>query len=1055
MKRYILLFTSCLCAIYCYAQTTITVKGIVTDAETNGGLSGVSIKSAKQGKTLGASGSTGAYSVVVDKNDELIFTYTGYTQNRISLNGRTSFTINVKMAIAQNQIEETVVQGFSRRSRQTLTGSSVSISGKDLQDNPVSNITELLQGKVAGLNVQMNNGSPGTRGTVLLRGLSNLSTVGSGVDTYLIPTSPLYIIDGVRVDDNTNFEYGFSSSGTGISPLSLIPPEDIEEVQILKDAASTSLYGTRGAYGVIIIKTKRGRSEVPLIQYTTNQFLSIPPNLRDVLGGKQERLNRLNQVYNYSDNFWKGRDNVNGQQILTDSLNPYFNNSTDWQGIFYTPSYNQSHNISASGGDSKFNYKINGNYYQEKGIVKNTGFNRYTLDMNSQYQPTDRFRLFASMSGKIGDQKLGSGTSVSQGGVANSASASSLLPSPSQGFVTSDLIATLDGRNDSRTTNMIGMLEVEFDVFKNLRTKNTFSYNYNTDRTDTYTPGIANNNSPKFYNYDSQTNSLNNMFFVSYLKEIGKHVLSTYVFNELDMKDNLNKAYLKEGFANDQLEGPFGVSSSKGGIIGLSDYRSAGFGLSFSYNFDTKYVLDLTYRIDKTSTTGAEKPWIKNPSIAGRWNIERESFMEGLKDNGYINNLALRGSWGRNITPTGTVFDAFGKYIYSGYFNNTATIGFDWGSMPNANLQPATTTSMSAALEGEFFDHKFNTIQEVYYKQVESQLMEVPLADHNSFGSLKSNDLAHVTYGYEFTFGYRPLDPGSDWSWRIELNGAINKEVLSQLPYGRRVQMKYDTQNNTYHQAYVLGRNPFSHVLYDFRGVFSELDQVPVNPATGERLKLIEGNNVHYFDAGDPYWTDINGDYIIDERDMVLVGNSQPKITGGFSSFLSYKNISLNMMFSYVRGRDIINESLAKQLGSYGDPLMSGSNTGGGQKNSALLPFDGYDFWLQNGDNSTYPNPFNYLAQGILRPFRANQTLFMEDGSYFKFNSATMRFNFPREWINRYKLRGFSLYFTANNIYTFSKYSGLNPEGVSDMGYDRSDGYPNRRSFTIGLSAQF
>lgn len=1054
MKIYILLLSFCFLTVTSFAQTNVTVKGIVSDSKTNIGLGNVSIRSTKMGKTLGATAVNGSYSILTTKDDVLLFTSTGYKQSSISLSGRSSYTINVKMSPSENMIEETVVQGFSRRSRQTLTGSSVSVSGKDLQDNPVSNVMELLQGKVAGLNIQMNNGTPGGRGTVLLRGLSNLGTVGTGVDSYLIPTSPLYIIDGVRVDDNTNFEFGFAGAGSNISPLSLIPPEDIEEVQILKDAASTSLYGTRGAYGVILIRTKRGRSEVPLVQYTTNQFFSVPPRLRKVLGGQQERMSRFSQAYNYSENYWKGRDDANRYQILTDSLNPYFNNSTNWQGLFYQSSYNQSHNISASGGDGKFNYKINGNYYQENGIVKNTGFNRYTLDMNTQYQPSERFRLFASMSGKIGDQKLGSGTSVSQGGVASAATASSLLPSPAQGFVTADLIAALDGRNDNRSTNMIGMLELEFDIMKNFRAKNTFSYNYATDRTDTYKPAIANNNNSTFYNNDAQTNSLNNMFFLSYLKEFNKHVINTYVFSEIDMRDNLNKAYLKTGFANDQLEGPFGVATSKGGVIGLSDYRSAGFGASVSYNYDLKYIVDFTYRMDKTSTTGAEKPWIKNPSIAARWNMERESFMDNLKDEGIINNLAIRGSWGRNITPTGTVFDAFGKYIYTGYFNNSPTIGFDWGTMPNANLQPATTTSMSFAVEGEFLNNKFNTIQEVYYKQVQNQLMQIDLPSHNAFDKQQSNDLSHVTYGYEFTLGYRPFDRGSDWNWRIELNGAINKEVLSQLPYDRRLHIKYDTQYNTYNQAYILGRNPFSHVLFDYRGVFSTDADVPVNPATGERLKLIDGSRVYYFQAGDPFWTDVNGDYVIDDKDMVFVGDSQPRVTGGFNSFLSYKNFSLNLTFSYVKGRDIINEALAKQLNSYFDPFMTDQGRGG-RENAALLPLDSYNFWLQNGDVADFPNPFNYLRQSGLKPFRANQTLFMEDGSYFKFNSATLRFAFPQQWVSRIKLRGLTTYFTANNIYTFSKYSGLNPEGVSTMGYDRSDGYPSRRSFTLGLSAQF
>ena len=1051
MKRIILSICVLLFSVATFAQKTVTVQGKVTNANRKTAIENVSIRSSKTSKSLGATQGDGSYKINTTSDDVLIFSSIGYKNVTVSLAGRSSYTINVTMSEAENIIEDVVVQGFTKRSRRTLTGSSVSISGQDLQDNPVPNLNELLQGKVAGLNIQMNNGTPGVRGSVFMRGLSNLSIQGSGVDSYLTPTSPLYIVDGVRVDDNTNFEYGFASAGTGISPLSLIPPEDVESVDILKDAASTSLYGTRGAYGVIIITTKRGKSQIPVIQYTTNQFLSVPPQLREVLGGRQERLMRMNQVLNYSESYWKGRDDLNQQLALTDSLNPYYNNSTNWQGVFMKPTYNQSHNVSSSGGDIKFNYKINGNIYKEKGIIQNTGFNRYTLDMNSQFNPSEKFRMFASMSGKFGEQKTGSGTSVTQGGVASASSASSLLPSPEQGFVTAELISALDGRNDNRSTNLVGMLELEFEILKNFRFKNTFSYNYSTDRTDNYTPAIANNNISQFYNFDGQRNTLNNMSFLSYFKQINKHNFSSYLFNEIDMKNYIAKAYLKSGFANDQLEGPFGYSNSKGGAISLEDYRSAGFGATVSYNYDLKYVLDLSYRIDKTSTIGPEQPWVKNPAVSVRWNMEKEPFLESAD---WIGNLALRGSWGKNIVPTGTVFNAYGKYVYSGYFNNSPTIGFNWDYMPNANLKPSTTTSFSAALEGDFFGGKVTTIQEMYYKQVDNELFDMGLADHNAFGTLTSNDLAHVTYGYEFTFGFRPLKAGSDWTWRFELNGALNRDVLTLLPSGNRRFLKYDA-NNKFHTLYILGRNALSHVLYDYQGVFSTDADVPVNLVTGERLKMINGNNVYYFQGGDPIWTDLNGDYIIDDQDLVAKGNSQPRITGGFSSFLTYKAWSLNLMFSYVKGRDVINAALANQLNSYYDPLMTSDQSNGGKKNATLLPLDKYNFWLKEGDNADYPNPYNYMRQQGMTPFRPNQTLFLEDGSYLKFNSATVRYAVPRIWSKKYHISAMSLYATANNIYTFSNYSGLNPEGVTDMGFDRTDGYPNRRSYSLGLNVQF
>src|SRR5690606_34660598 len=198
-------------------------------------------------------------------------------------------------------------------------------------DVPTGDIMSLLQGKVAGLNIQNNVGSPGMRGSVVIRGISNINVTGSGDNAFLTPTAPLFVIDGVPLDENNNFEYGFDQAGPGISPLSLIPTEDVENIEVLKDGQATSLYGSRGAYGVILITTKRGKSKVPIIQYTTNFFMSTPPKLRNVIGGKDERLIRINQIMRNDTSYYNALDLVNRTTFLSDSLNPYYNNSTDWQ----------------------------------------------------------------------------------------------------------------------------------------------------------------------------------------------------------------------------------------------------------------------------------------------------------------------------------------------------------------------------------------------------------------------------------------------------------------------------------------------------------------------------------------------------------------------------------------------------------------------------------------------------------------------------------------------------------------------------------------------------
>ena len=1066
MKRFILVNFLMLFVGVVLAQETVTIIGYVMDQSNNVGIEGVTVRSTKKNRAMGVTDNRGGFRVVVPKDDILIFTSAGYKRISEPIEGRKTYSFTVYMTKDENVLNEVVVQGFATRKRETLTGSSITIDGKQLQDNPVANITELLQGKVAGMNVQISNGQPGVRSSVLVRGLSNISVNGSGQDAFLTPTSPLYIVDGVPVDDNTEFEYGFNSAGTGISPISLIPPEDIQSIDVLKDAAATALYGSRGAYGVIRITTKRGLSKVPIVQYSTNQFFSVPPQLRNVLGGRDERLSRINQVLNNDVDYYAGRDKVFNNQILSDSLNPYYNNSTDWQGIFYNTTYNQTHNVNASGGDATFNYKINTQYYDQKGVVQNTGFKRYTLSMNSEYRPNDRFRMFVNMAGNLAQQKTGTGTSVSQGGVASSASASSLLPAPSSSFVNSTLAQSVLGRNDNRTTDVKSNVELEYEVLKGLRARNNFSYNYIGNRTDNLAPAISNNNSSKLYNYDAQRNTVYNMAQLTYIKAFGKdsegedkHIITSYVFNELNLNDFMAKAQQKLGYANDQLEGPAGYDgSSKGGVLNnMSEVRSAAFAGAINYNFRSKYIFDFTYRYDKSSSVGPDVPWQRNPSISARWNINKESFMDRWTDK-WLDYLSLRAGWGKNIVPTGTVFDANGKYTYTGYFNNNPTIGFNWDQMPNNLLVPMTTTSSSLALEGGFFNNRITTIQEVYYKQVDNLLWERKLANHNGFSNIKGNEVSLVNYGYEYTVDFRPLPTSSKVNWRVSLNGAINSEVLTRLPDNARIYVVEDDSGtgNNFDTYYRLGRNTMSFMLYDYRGTFATDADVPVNPNTGEPYKIVSGSTTYYFQAGDPYWTDLNGDYIIDDRDLdrVIVGNAQPKITGGFTSFIQYKGVSLNINASYTLKRDVINAALASQLGSYKSPLFN-VDAANGTKNSALLPLSGYNFWTQNGDVSDYPNPYDYTRQSVVKPFRPNQTLFLEDGSYWKINSVTLSYNIPREFTQKYNITSFRVYGTANNVYTFSNYSGANPENVTSMGYDRTDGYPNPRTYTLGVQVQF
>lgn len=1022
------------------------VMGRVIEKQTKQGIPGATISTGQPLKPIGTTGRDGEFNVSVDVGTKLTFRYIGY-KDVVETISATSANLVISLAEETNIMKEHVVVGYQQKTRETMTGSSVIISGKDIQNVPVGNVMELLQGKVAGLNIQNNVGSPGMRGSTVIRGISNVNVSGSGDNAFLTPTAPLFVIDGVPIDDNVNYQYGFEQSGPGVSPLSLIPTEDIEQIEVLKDAQATSLYGSKGAYGVILITTKRGKSKVPIISYTSNFYVSTPPTLRSVIGGKDERLMRIQQIMQYDTSYYHGKNMINETAFLADSLNAYYNNATDWQSYFYRTTFNQTHNLNISGGDNLFNYKVNTGYFGEKGIVQNTGFSRYSLNMNMQYQPSTTFKLYAAINSAVGKNNKGSGNGIQQSGVATGGAASSLLPSPSLYTASNELLSALEVENDNKTANISTNLELQYEPVTGLRATSTFSYTYNTGTENNFKPASLNGNFSEVYAYNDRRSTLYNRNMVSFVKSLDKHTFNIYAFNELTSMDFRADAIMQKRTPNDQITGPYGsdLFYSLGGTLNnLATARSAAFAGSFSYYYDKKYILDFSYRLDGTSTNGPETPFSKNPSVGFKWNISSEDFMSSFT---WLQHSSLRLSWGKNIVPTGSIYDVYGKYVGdASTYNNNPTVSINMASIPNVQLSPESTTQLNAGFDVGFLNGKYNVTFDTYYKQVDALLRSKDIANINAFKSMKSNETSIVNYGYELALTVRPLSANSPVDWTLSFNGAINRDVMASLPDGVRQLLLTDNTVNNQAILYRLGINSLSNVLLNNRGVYATDSDVPVDHMTGLRYRagipIVEGS---FYKAGDPYLTDLNGDYILDENDYVVVGNSQPVITGGITSYQRYKSWSLNVGISYTLDRDILNNALAQRFQNFAKPTELG----------ALVPINEMNYWKTPGDIATYPNPYDFTRVNLASPFRYDQTLFQEDGSYLKINQITLSYNIDRKISQKYGINSVNIYGTAYNVYTFTNYSGPNPESVTALGRDSSNGYPNKRSYTLGIQVQF
>ena len=1039
------------------AQNLITVGGkVMENSDSKEPVAGASVVVKEKGKNKYgvATDADGKFQIKVPAGSVLHVSALGYKAATKKVN-KSNSALTILLETDENVLGEVVTVGYVKRHKADVTSAVTVIRAEDLAAAPVSNVMELLQGRVAGLDIQLNNGSPGSMGTITMRGVSDISINQADGDYYLNSSTPLFVVDGIPQEDVSEFNSEGLLAGSGVSPLSSIPFEDIADIQVLKDAAATSLYGSKGAYGVILIQTKRGDSPKPKVSYSMDVKVNTPPRLRDVLAGRDERISRLQQILENDTSIYRGYKTIHNNQVLTDSLNPYFNNHTDWQDNFYRTTWNQSHNIAVSGGQQKFNYKINGNYYTEDGILKNTSFDRYGLRTGLGYRPNDKFSIDMNVNATLTKQGVGSGNSFAQKGVASGASASSLLPPPSMYSTSTAALGGLLMETDVTGTSYDASVNASYKFPFGITLSGTVGLNSSNTETSKFTPGLLNNSEAVTYGASSSSQRLYVRTSLGYGGRINIPFLpiaySLHFGVEYSDKKSHGNTIQLTGVPSDYIRGPFGYSSASGSAKASNDDKT--FAVSFAPSFrflgtnggGGKYVFNPSLRPEANSAYGKKTKWVINPGIGLGWNYSLEPFAQNWT---WMNRASLRLTWGRTTKYRANRYDVWGTYLMSDYTYNGETVTpIDFGYLPNNDLKPVTSTTWNVGTDMVLLNNLLRFDINAYYKQVDNQLSSLDLPDHNGFTKMQSTEVSLVNYGLEVEIGVRPVRK-RDFSINCNLNFAIKKDVVAKLPNEAR-----QIINSGASVVNQLGGNSLGNFLYINKGVYATDEDVPVNPSTGERLRVGGKSGADaYFRAGDPIWADLNGDYIIDEKDKMLVGSSQPRITGGMSINVTWKNFSLFTSFSFVAKRDIINKVLADNFKSYNKPDISIS---GLSSSAALVPISAYDFWTPEHTDAKYPNPYDYHRSSIIDPFRPDQTLFMEDGSYFKINGITLSYNLPKAFTRFCHIRSASIRCNLSNIYTFSKYSGINPESVNSLGWDTSGGYPNARNFSMGLNVNF
>ena len=1041
----------------------VETSGVVYDKSTGETLPGVNIicRDAKTKKRIRGTISDleGHFKIKTPLDVELYFTNVAMKPSTYRVK-KAAAGVNIFMVEDVTEIEETVIVGQRRVNKASVTSSNFVVRAAVLAETPVADVMSLLQGRVAGLNIQLNNGLPGAQGTMTIRGISDISVVGNNDTGWnLASSAPLFVVDGIPQSEVKDYDSQGLVSGSGVSPLSTIPFEDIANIQILKDAAATSLYGSAGAYGVILIETKKGNSVKPKVAYSGNFTVSTPPRLRDVAIGNAERnLIKWQILNNDTSRIYHGYQDLMFMPQISDSLNPYWNNSTDWQDQFYRVTYNQSHNVSFSGGNDLFNYKINGNYYTEKGIVKNTDFNRYSLTGNMNYRsPNSKFAIGVDMKVGFTDNSTGSGSAVSQSGVASAASASSLLPPPSLYTASVDALQVFGTSNSNVGSNYSTTVNLEYLLPYRIQWKGVFNYSYNASESEQFKPAVLNNDNYRSYeeNYSSNTSEV---------------YINTYLYRDFDLyianvgltagirynsKKWTGNTVSFKGLPNDYILGPAGYALSDGSASVSENQSTFALILNPTFSFKgsrtfkaggEKYIFTPTLSPELSSVYGKKTKWLFNPSLGFRWNIGYEGFMERFSH--FLDNMSIRATWGRVVKYSATRYDVYGTYDINSnnLYDGESYIPINFDRLPNVHLDPVTTTTWNLGYETSLFNNRLSTDINLYYRQVDNQLSDVRLPDHAGFGNLRSTEVSLVNYGLEVFLRGKPLPVQSKWNLECGLNFSMNKDVVTKLPNEARQLINKDAW-----VANRLGGSATAMLLYINKGVYATDEDVPVDPVTGKRLRVGTSTSEEaYFKAGDPIWVDVNGDYIIDEKDRVVAGNAQPLINGGFYFNLGYKNVSVHVNTSFTLKRDVINSVLANTLKSYTYPAKRKIDDL--KKDAAIVPIESYNFWTEsNRYNAVYPNPYNYHHNKEIDPFREAQTLFLEDGSYFKINTVSVSYRLPKSWLSVLRVGGVTLKASVNNIWTFSNYSGISPESVNGLGRDNSGGYPNARTWTMGV----
>lgn len=980
----------------------ISVAGKVISREERIGLPGVNIlvKGTSTGTVTDAAGN---YSLEVQQGVTLVFNYIGFKTQELILNGSTN-TATIELESDTQQLEEVVIVGYGEQSRKSLAGSLASVAGKDIRDIPVPSADQLLQGKASGVQVTANSGVPG--GGIFIR-VRGTNSVNAGND-------PLYVVDGVFINNSNLIRTGLGNQVPS-NPLADLNPSDIESIQVLKDANATAIYGSRGANGVVIITTKRGRSAGTRINFETYQAWSAAPKKFEVVTGPElaELQNELFINNGGSAALVPYRDRASGGLGLP-AEQPTFDRISD---VFRT-ARTRSYELSATGGNEKTRFFLSGSLFDQESIVKPSAFTRYSFRINLDQFVNDKLKLGTSTSLVRTARNVSSNDNNPVGVINSALFPRSLLPVFNEDGTYAKYgnfdnhLALIDNlNNDAIGTRIISNLYAEYAILNDLVFRTSWSIDFNDMYENNYNNTQILAGQPRGTASSSlgRDVTLLNEQTLTWSKSVGRFNLQVIAGNTIQKNIFQQTVLNGQQFPSNSLT-TIASSATQTGSSQRSESALLSYFGKTVVSYADKYIVDASFRADASSRFGADNRWGYFPSVGTAWRLSQEGF---LKDIATINELKLRASFGITGNQSG-ISDFASLGLWQGGNNYLDLPGTAPLQLANPNLSWEETRQWNIGTDITLLKNRLTIELNYYQKNTTGLLLNVPVPRKTGYASQLQNFGEVSNKGIELAVSGTVFQtPDFEWTANVNVSTNVNRieRLASSFTSGSR-------------DIFLLreGDPLYSFWLYK---------QLEVNPLTGDAV-----------------YEDVNGDGSITVADRQIVGNAWPNFFGGFTNGFRFKNFDLNVFFYFEQGAKIMNMNRFFLV------------HGGTQNNIGYFP-EQLQRWRQPGDVTDIPRlttaPTSNNYGGTVQNLSSR---YLEDGSFLRLRSVTLGYNLPSSLLSKYRLNTVRVYVSGTNLLTFTPYSGLDPEVNSQSAVSNTKNFdwatvPQPRTFQVGLNVGF